>query len=129
MSMLGGFKSLWQILVSLIVRWEYLHIVEGLEQLKDDDFSEDRSERFFELPLLLDEEVEAGGHVVHDDAEVAFLYNPSVTPWTSLRKYSRILMILTCSMRAMMLSSLFLYLLSCSTSLSAHSRPSFFPFA
>ena len=50
-----------------------LHVVEGFEKLKGEDFSGDGIERYFFLSLLLYHVVEAAGDVVHDDGEVAFL--------------------------------------------------------
>jgi hypothetical protein len=69
-------------------RGEYIQVVEGFEHLKSQQFSDNWRERLFEFALLFDEEVEAGGHVVHDHAEVALLGVERSTSRTILRKYS-----------------------------------------
>lgn len=101
-----------------------LHIIEGLKQLKDQYFSDDRVKGSFEFSLLLDHEVETGRDKLHDDAEVAFLIQKQTTSRTILRKYYFSPMMLVWLMRAIIPSSLFLYRLSCSTSFSAHICPS-----
>jgi hypothetical protein len=102
-----------------------LQIVKRFEELKGDDFPDDWGEGLFEFALFFDHNSKAGGYVLHDDAEKAFLYVTVSTYCTTFKKYSFIETMLQWSILDIILSSLFLYLRSCRTSFKAHSRPSF----
>ena len=71
--MLGGFRSLWQMLFSFITRKIYLHVVESFKELKDKNFSDLRGHRAFLFPQVFDHEVKGSGEVVHDYVEVVIL--------------------------------------------------------
>lgn len=86
-----------------------LHVVKCFEELEDKYFSHDGWERYFLFALFFDEQIEAAGHILHNDGEVAILHEKICTYLTSLRKCSRILTILLCPIRASMPSYLFLY--------------------
>ena len=64
--MLGGFRSLWQMLFSFITRKIYLHVVESFKELKDNNFSDLRAHRAFLFSQVFDHEVKGSGEVVHD---------------------------------------------------------------
>jgi hypothetical protein len=85
-----------------------VQVVEGFEELEGQQFADGGREGLLELPLLLDEQVEGRGHVVHDHAQVTVLHKGGGTSRTSFRKYSRIATMLQCSTLAIMLSSRFL---------------------
>jgi hypothetical protein len=89
-----------------------LHVIEGFKELKNEYFSHGGWKGHLLFALLLDENVEAAGNVLHNDGEVAFLTDMIGTSLTNLRKYSRMLTILQCPILASMPNYLFLYLRS-----------------
>lgn len=50
-----------------------MHIIESFKHLKNDEFPKKRMDWFFIFPLLLDENIQTGRHVVHNHAQIALL--------------------------------------------------------
>lgn len=89
-----------------------MHIVKSFEKLKRYKFSGDGSECVFEFSFLFDEGIEISGYTFHDEIQVAILDKICDTESTMRMKYCFMLMMLQCYILEMMLSYLFLYLLS-----------------
>jgi hypothetical protein len=63
-----------------------LHIVESLEELKDDEFPMDGREGFFNFPLLLDEKIQTRRDIVHDHAQITLLIYVSAYSLNKLKE-------------------------------------------